>query len=339
MPAPLTLRTETLMSARFSTSVLGAAVANILLSVAALAAPAHEALVIGNATYASLPALPGCLLSAHAVSAALRGIGFDVVEREDVSSGGTDAAIGDFASKLTAAPGAAAFVYTCGHVTALNDRPFLLPVSANIARPTDALTQGVLAKSLIDVLRRGNASAAVVAIDVFPAPGAPDRLGLDALAQGLPGQVGLIAASSPQTGTTPTALATALVAQLKGQDVQTGPLLAAAGKQTSAATLHLPATSGYLSGSPPAPAPAAATTAAPPPTAASLPADDQMSETDRRLVQTKLAKLGYYDGKVDGIFGPDTRAAIRRYQHELGAEMTGRLTAAQATGLAGGEKH
>ena len=31
----------------------------------------------------------------------------------------------------------------------------------------------------------------------------------------------------------------------------------------------------------------------------------------------------------------DTRAAIRRYQHELGAAMTGRLTAAQATKLVG----
>ena len=36
--------------------------------------------------------------------------------------------------------------------------------------------------------------------------------------------------------------------------------------------------------------------------------------------QTALARLGYYDGKIDGIFGPDSRAAIRRYQHELGAD-------------------
>ncbi len=58
-----------------------------------------------------------------------------------------------------------------------------------------------------------------------------------------------------------------------------------------------------------------------------------MSDGDRRLVQQLLGKLGYYNGQVDGLFGPDTRAAIRRYQHELGAPMTGRLSAEQATKL------
>ncbi len=64
--------------------------------------------------------------------------------------------------------------------------------------------------------------------------------------------------------------------------------------------------------------------------------DDQMTDTDRRRVQIALVRLGYYDGKIDGIFGPDSRAAIRRYQHELGADMSGRLTAAQASKLVGG---
>jgi peptidoglycan hydrolase-like protein with peptidoglycan-binding domain len=61
-----------------------------------------------------------------------------------------------------------------------------------------------------------------------------------------------------------------------------------------------------------------------------------MSEADRRRVQSALVRLGYYDGKIDGVFGPDSRAAIRRYQHEIGAAMTGKLTAEQATRLANG---
>ena len=61
-----------------------------------------------------------------------------------------------------------------------------------------------------------------------------------------------------------------------------------------------------------------------------------MSDFDRRTVQTALARLGYYPGPIDGRFGPDTRAAIRRFQYELNAEMTGRLTATQASRLVSG---
>lgn len=55
-----------------------------------------------------------------------------------------------------------------------------------------------------------------------------------------------------------------------------------------------------------------------------------MTEADRRRVQQALARMGYYAGQADGAFGANTRAAIRRYQFELGAELTGMLTPAQA---------
>src|SRR5690349_15734835 len=104
----------------------------LLMPMALRAQPAPEALVIGNGSYAALPALSACLLSSHAVSAALRALGFQIVEREDVSSGGADAAIGEFAQALADNRGAAAFVYTCGYATSFNDRIFLLPISARI---------------------------------------------------------------------------------------------------------------------------------------------------------------------------------------------------------------
>lgn len=327
------------MFARASAALLVAAA--LFLPSAAIAAPAHAALVIGNGTYVSMPPVPACLMSAHAVAAALRASGFAVVEREDASNGATDAAIGEFSSKLAQAPGTAAFVYVCGYVTAFNNRPFLLPVSANIARPTDVLSQGILAKTLLDVLVRGGSGASVVAIDAVPAPDT-SPLGLDALAQSNPADgLGLIAASS-KAGDTPTPLATSLIAQLKGADVQTAPLLAALQQQLPGGQLvavHPPSTSGYLIGAAPVPAASAVAAAppAPPIAAASVPADDQMTEADRKSVQSALAKLGYYDGKVDGIFGPDTRAAIRRYQHELGTDMNGKLTATQASRLVNGK--
>ncbi len=337
----------------------------LVATMAAWSAPTHAAgsqvaLVIGNGTYSSLPVLAACPLSSHAVSAALRRLGFDVVESEDTSSGGLDAAISDFAGRLTA--GSAAVVYVCGYAAAFNSRVFLLPVSASITRPTDILTQGLLARTLIDVLARGNTDAALLALDVTPAPGGPPQLGLDKSRPGtLPAGAALIVAEETKPAANPTPLANALVSGLAGPQVLTNTLLAGLQQQLEAAkpgvtvaALQPAVRPGYLArGSaaaraaarlcrpgrlprqlrrqtsapvPQAPGPVAAVTKP-------MPADSDMTEAQRRDVQIALAKLGYYDGRLDGIFGPDTRAAIRRYQHELHADMTGMLTADQATRL------
>jgi Putative peptidoglycan binding domain len=305
---------------------------------------AREALVIGNGSYASLPALSACLLSSHAVTAALRGLGFDVVEREDVSSGAADAAIGQFAQALATHPGAAAFVYTCGYATSFNDRLFLLPASAKITRPADVLTQGILVKSLLDAVVRDGAGTSFVALDAVPMQDAALTLHFDTLTPAnLPDSLGLIVVSQAKPPDAPTPLAAALIADLKGPQVQTTALMAGlqqqlgGSKALALSIVHSPAAPGYLAGAPremPAAVPAA--TPALPAAQTTMPADDQMTDPDRRHVQTALARLGYYDGNIDGIFGSDTRAAIRRYQHELGAEMTGRLTAAQANRLVTG---
>jgi hypothetical protein len=71
----------------------------------------------------------------------------------------------------------------------------------------------------------------------------------------------------------------------------------------------------------------------PPPPATALPAEAGMSEANRRQVQEALHRLDYYRGPVDGIFGPLTRAAISRFQHEIGADVTGHLSAGEANRL------
>jgi peptidoglycan hydrolase-like protein with peptidoglycan-binding domain len=58
-----------------------------------------------------------------------------------------------------------------------------------------------------------------------------------------------------------------------------------------------------------------------------------MSAADRRQVQEALRRLDYYKGPVDGIFGPLTRAAIRRFQQDIRSDATGYLTADQANRL------
>jgi peptidoglycan hydrolase-like protein with peptidoglycan-binding domain len=64
-----------------------------------------------------------------------------------------------------------------------------------------------------------------------------------------------------------------------------------------------------------------------------MPDEARMSVADRRRVQEILKRLGYYKGYVDDDFGPLTREAIRRYQRDIGARTTGRLTAEEASRL------
>jgi hypothetical protein len=99
-----------------------------------------------------------------------------------------------------------------------------------------------------------------------------------------------------------------------------------------------PAASPGTPPSPPATAERAQATGAPsvtPAPPATLPADGQMSGADRRQVQEILQRLNYYQGPIDGKFGPATRAAIRLFQDSIKVNSTGYLTAAEATRLVG----
>ncbi|MEY2491289.1 MAG: hypothetical protein QOH24_240 [Verrucomicrobiota bacterium] len=52
---------------------------------------------------------------------------------------------------------------------------------------------------------------------------------------------------------------------------------------------------------------------------------DRSSDSTVAAAQEQLAGQGYYHGEVDGIFGPETRRAITRYQSDHGLGVTGRL--------------
>jgi hypothetical protein len=43
------------------------------------------------------------------------------------------------------------------------------------------------------------------------------------------------------------------------------------------------------------------------------------------VVQQQLAKRGYYKGSIDGKFGPASRSALSRFQHQNGLQETGRI--------------
>jgi Putative peptidoglycan binding domain len=45
-----------------------------------------------------------------------------------------------------------------------------------------------------------------------------------------------------------------------------------------------------------------------------------------QAVQTDLARLGYYNGSIDGVFGPSTRDAVAKYQTAKQLNVTGSLS-------------
>lgn len=51
----------------------------------------------------------------------------------------------------------------------------------------------------------------------------------------------------------------------------------------------------------------------------------EQPSADIRQSQQQLQRLGYYDGPVDGLWGPETQSAVERYQRERGLTTTGRM--------------
>jgi|GEM_PF-2023187 len=54
--------------------------------------------------------------------------------------------------------------------------------------------------------------------------------------------------------------------------------------------------------------------------------DRRLGREQRRRVQEALTRMGFYGGRIDGVFGVGVRTAIRRYQDVLGTDETGFLT-------------
>lgn len=332
--------------ARLTIILLGLGVACCAVS-AARSESSRVALVIANGQYANFPAVSRCAPSAATARDSLRAKGFEVIERNNLGRGEFDTAIGLLARRVATAPPAVAALYYCGYAADFNNRSFLLPVSAVLTRDNDLLSQGILVKSVIESLRRAPDSAGLVLLDVFQPPDAPSGR-MDQLAEHLPASsFAVIAAGNEPNGEGATALALGLRDELSATDagvnsVTNGLRRRLAKEPVTVQVIAATADAALVAEKRPAPPPAASNApppSAPPPSFKTAPQqhvmvdEDQMSDNDRRQVQTVLANIGYYSGRIDGTFGPETRAAIRRYQFEIKADLTGRLTAEQATRL------
>ena len=53
--------------------------------------------------------------------------------------------------------------------------------------------------------------------------------------------------------------------------------------------------------------------------------DQRATASIEVLVQSALARRGYYSGPVDGVIGSGTRSAIRQFQYDNGLPVTGQI--------------
>ncbi|WP_158295456.1 peptidoglycan-binding domain-containing protein [Crenalkalicoccus roseus] len=82
---------------------------------------------------------------------------------------------------------------------------------------------------------------------------------------------------------------------------------------------------------------AAALLAAPLPamaqTSAELVYSQPLTQEAIRQVQERLREAGAYGGRADGVWGPESRAALERFQQSRGLQVTGQLNPATAATL------
>ena len=97
----------------------------------------RTALVIGNATYRTAP-LRNPVNDAQAVAAALKGLGFSVILRENASQHEMIDSLREFAR--TSAKSQVRFLYYAGHGVQLKGRNYLMPVDADVSTE-DEITQ------------------------------------------------------------------------------------------------------------------------------------------------------------------------------------------------------
>ncbi len=126
------------------------------------AASSKVALVIGNSAYAHAP-LTNPINDAHDMAAKLRGLGFDVVERDNIKMSQIGGTLREFRSKLS--PGAVALVFYAGHGVQIKGENYFPSVDAEISSEEDVPNQSISIKQIMDVLDESKTQLNLVFLD------------------------------------------------------------------------------------------------------------------------------------------------------------------------------
>lgn len=124
------------------------------------------ALVIGNGNYQysdSLPKLANPQHDAEDIAKALRGFGFEVIERKNQTLEAMNQSIAEFGSRIGGSE--AALFYFAGHGLQVKGQNYLMPVNAKIESEAVVPYQGVNVNQILDEMDNGKSSANIVMLD------------------------------------------------------------------------------------------------------------------------------------------------------------------------------
>jgi TPR repeat protein len=124
-----------------------ALIALVLAAATSAQAEKRIALVIGNGAYAKVPRLPNPTKDSAAMAALLRKVGFDVVEKADLSADAMRHVLRDFSEHVHDAD--IAVVFYAGHGMEMNGANYLIPVDAVLARDVDVEDEAVSLERVI----------------------------------------------------------------------------------------------------------------------------------------------------------------------------------------------
>ena len=118
------------------------------------------ALVIGNAKYSGIAALSNPINDAPDMAQALRNIGFEVMERTNVSMGDFNNVLADF-SRMSQGADTALFFYA-GHGVQYEGKSYLLPVDITVQGGDDIDLKGVSQEKVLRAMRGGSVKIVIL---------------------------------------------------------------------------------------------------------------------------------------------------------------------------------
>jgi len=129
-------------------------------------AESRIALVIGNSAYRAVTVLPNPANDARAMTELLRGAGFEVVSRPDLSQSDMRRALRDFAANVALkGPDTVALVYFAGHGLQIEGENYLIPIDAKIEREADVAIEAVRLADVMSVLADTPSRTRIVILD------------------------------------------------------------------------------------------------------------------------------------------------------------------------------